>query len=96
MRPQNIVVAPVLESRRRRSLSVRRRTRALPFCGIMPSVRRSARSSIHEKMCEHEEMVWVSRRSWRMVKGKTWSHASEAVIRERSDRGRSALTDRVR
>jgi hypothetical protein len=57
IRPQNIVVEPILESRRRRSLSVRKRVRALPFAGTSPTVSRSARSSIQENMCEHDAIV---------------------------------------
>ena len=59
---------------------MRRRTSALPFCGIMPTVRRSACVSIQEKMCEHDPMVCVSSRSWRIVKGNAESHASEAQV----------------
>ena len=55
--PQNIVVEPILDSRRRRSFRVRSNTRALPLCGTMPLVRRVARDSIHEKTCEHEAIV---------------------------------------
>ena len=84
MRPQNIVVAPVFESRRRRSLSMRRSTSALPFCGTIPTVRRSACASIQEKMCEQELIVWVSSRSWRTVNGNVASHASERAGSARS------------
>jgi hypothetical protein len=79
IRPQKIVVEPILDSRRSRSFNVRSRIKAFPFCGTMPLVSRVARDSIHENMCEHDVMVWVSRRSWSTVKGKVASHASAEI-----------------
>lgn len=39
-------------------------------------MRRDARASIQENICEHDGIVWVSSRSCRTVKGKEVSHAS--------------------
>jgi hypothetical protein len=78
IRPQNIVVEPILDNRLSKSLSVRNRTRAFPFWGIRPSVRRVDHDSIQEKMCEHESMVCVSRRSCKTRNGNVCSHASVA------------------
>lgn len=50
IRPQKMVVVPIFERRRRRSLSVRKSIRAFPFWGTIPSVSLAARASIHEKM----------------------------------------------
>lgn len=80
IRPQNIVLDPIFDNLRRRSFRVRRRMRALPFCGTIPSVSRSARDSIHENMWEQDAMVWVSSRSWRVVKGNVDSQASETQV----------------
>jgi len=80
IRPQNIVLDPIFDSLRRRSFKVRRTMRALPFWGTIPSVSRSARDSIHENMWEQDAMVWVSSRSWRVVKGNVDSQASETRV----------------
>jgi hypothetical protein len=76
IRPQKVVVVPIFERRRRTSFKVLSKTRAFPFCGTIPLVRRRERSSIQSKIREHDAIVWVSNRSWRTVNGKTWSQAS--------------------
>ena len=52
-------IAPVLDSRREEVIEGAEEERAM-HCKITPSVRRSAHCSIHENMCEQEEIVWVS------------------------------------